>query len=39
VRARRTITPGEELTIDYTGGGVNPLWFEARHAPLPPGAA
>lgn len=26
--ARRDIWPGEELTIDYTGGGVNELWFD-----------
>lgn len=30
VRARRDVAAGEELTIDYTGGGVNSLWFEAR---------
>lgn len=27
VRTRRAVTAGEELTIDYTGGGVNELWF------------
>jgi SET domain-containing protein len=27
-RARRDIEAGEELTIDYTGDGVNELWFE-----------
>lgn len=31
VRARRNVRAGEELTIDYTGGGVNPLWFEVTH--------
>jgi SET domain-containing protein len=36
VRARRSIATDEELTIDYTGGGVSPLWFEAQ--PPPPGA-
>ena len=30
VRALRPVAAGEELTIDYTGGGVNQLWFEAR---------
>lgn len=30
VRARRDIAAGEELTIDYTGGGANELWFDAR---------
>lgn len=30
IRARRAVAAGEELTIDYTGGGVNQLWFEAR---------
>jgi SET domain-containing protein len=30
VRTRRHVRSGEELTIDYTGGGVNQLWFEAR---------
>ena len=28
VRARRPVAKGEELTIDYTGGGVNDLWFD-----------
>lgn len=28
VRATRAVAAGEELTIDYTGGGVNDLWFE-----------
>ena len=28
VSARRDVAPDEELTIDYTGGGVNPLWFD-----------
>jgi uncharacterized protein len=27
LRARRAVAAGEELTIDYTGGGVNELWF------------
>jgi hypothetical protein len=31
VYAARDITAGEEIFIDYTGGGLNPLWFE----PLP----
>jgi SET domain-containing protein len=26
--ARRDIRQDEELTIDYTGGGVNDLWFD-----------
>lgn len=30
IRARRAIAAGEELTIDYTGGGVNELWFRPR---------
>lgn len=30
VLARRDISPGEELTIDYTGGGKEELWFDAR---------
>jgi SET domain-containing protein len=30
VRTCRPVAAGEELTIDYTGGGVNPLWFDAR---------
>lgn len=28
VVARRDIRRDEELTIDYTGGGVNELWFD-----------
>lgn len=28
VRAMRDVAAGEELTIDYTGGGINELWFE-----------
>ncbi len=28
--ARRAIAVDEELTIDYTGGGVNELWFDPR---------
>jgi hypothetical protein len=28
VVAARTIEPGEEVLIDYTGGGAQPLWFE-----------
>jgi uncharacterized protein len=28
LRATRDVAAGEELTIDYTGGGVNELWFE-----------
>jgi SET domain-containing protein len=32
VLTRRPVAAGEELTIDYTGGGVNPLWFEAAPA-------
>lgn len=28
--ARRAIAEHEELTIDYTGGGVNELWFDPR---------
>jgi len=27
IRATRAVAAGEELTIDYTGGGVNELWF------------
>ena len=38
VRARRRIAADEELTIDYTGGGVNRLWFEERSASPPPSA-
>jgi len=30
VRLRRDVAADEELTIDYTGGGVEELWFEAR---------
>jgi SET domain-containing protein len=30
VRARRAIAEGEEITIDYTGGGQIELWFEPR---------
>ena len=30
VRLRRPVAPGDELTIDYTGGGVEELWFDAR---------
>jgi uncharacterized protein len=30
IRTTRAVAKGEELTIDYTGGGVNDLWFEAR---------
>lgn len=30
VRTRRDVAAGEELTIDYTGGGVNQLWFNVR---------
>ena len=30
MRARRDIAAGEELTIDYTGGGTNELWFTPR---------
>ena len=30
LRTRRAVVAGEELTIDYTGGGVNELWFTAR---------
>ncbi|QKW37516.1 hypothetical protein HUT06_28815 [Actinomadura sp. NAK00032] len=29
--ATRQISPGDEITVDYTRGGTNPLWF-----PLPP---
>ncbi|MEY2570416.1 MAG: uncharacterized protein QOE63_766 [Acidimicrobiaceae bacterium] len=29
VRADRTILAGEEIVIDYTGGGSQPLWFDA----------
>ncbi len=28
LRLRRPVAAGEELTIDYTGGGVNELWFD-----------
>lgn len=27
VRTRRAVAAGTELTIDYTGGGENDLWF------------
>jgi SET domain-containing protein len=30
IRLRRDVAANEELTIDYTGGGVNELWFEPR---------
>jgi SET domain-containing protein len=30
VRLRRPVAANQELTIDYTGGGVNPLWFDPR---------
>lgn len=30
VRTRRDVAAGEELTIDYTDGGTNELWFDAR---------
>lgn len=28
IRARRAVTAGTELTIDYTGGDTNELWFD-----------
>lgn len=28
IRTRRAVTAGSELTIDYTGGGTNELWFD-----------
>lgn len=28
ILARRDITAGEEITIDYTGGGAIDLWFD-----------
>lgn len=28
IHARRDLVAGEELTIDYTGGGANELWFD-----------
>jgi uncharacterized protein len=28
VRTRRRVEAGDELTIDYTGGGLNALWFD-----------
>lgn len=28
VRTRRAVAAGTELTIDYTGGGRNELWFD-----------
>jgi SET domain-containing protein len=37
ILARRSIAAGEELTIDYTGGGVTPLWFEAEPPAAGPG--
>lgn len=30
IRLRRDVAANQELTIDYTGGGVNELWFEPR---------
>ena len=30
IRTLRAVASDEELTIDYTGGGVNELWFEPR---------
>jgi hypothetical protein len=30
VRLRHDVAAGEELTIDYTGGGEHDLWFDAR---------
>ena len=30
LRTTCDVAADEELTIDYTGGGVNELWFEAR---------
>ncbi len=33
LRATRTIEPGEEVTIDYTGGGQIELWFEPADEP------
>jgi hypothetical protein len=29
VRAERAIAAGDEILIDYTGGGTQPLWFDA----------
>ena len=29
IRARRPIAAGEEIFIDYTGGGAQELWFDA----------
>ena len=29
IRANRPIAAGEEIFIDYTGGGSQPLWFDA----------
>jgi SET domain-containing protein len=29
IRANRSIAAGEEIFIDYTGGGSQPLWFDA----------
>lgn len=39
IRALRDIEAGEELTIDYTGGGVNELWFTPRRLPARQGSA
>ena len=33
VTARTDIAPGEEITIDYTGGGQIELWFEPKKRP------
>ena len=30
IRVRRDVVAGEELTIDYTGGGEEELWFDPR---------
>ncbi|SNT53894.1 hypothetical protein SAMN05443665_10412 [Actinomadura meyerae] len=30
--ATRQVSPGDEITVDYTRGGTNPLWF----SPSPP---
>jgi SET domain-containing protein len=29
IRAQRPIAAGDEIFIDYTGGGAQPLWFKA----------
>jgi SET domain-containing protein len=29
IRADRPIAAGQEIFIDYTGGGAQPLWFDA----------